>query len=420
MILGCIADDFTGASDAASFLAKGGMRTVLCNGIPQDSFSVEEGTEAVVIALKTRTETAEKAVSESFQASQWLKKAGAKQLYFKYCSTFDSTPRGNIGAVGDMLLEKNSIPYTVLCPSLPINKRTVRDGSLYVDQVPLSESHMKNHPLTPMWDSYLPNLMRGQSKYPCLVLGREEMSAPDEEIIAKVAAFAKENPHFYVVPEYEDDRDAKRIVSLFGKLPLLTGGSGLMQPLAEEYTRSRPNQAGNIAPSTGKAILVAGSCSVATQGQVRSFLENGGTGIVVNASKLLSGEQTAESLWQQAASFDTDSVLFYSAGSGGKPEKETGDNREAELLEQTMARLAQKAVRNGYTRIIVAGGETSGAVTKALHYHAYQIGESIAPGVPVMVPLEHPEIRLVLKSGNFGQSDFFLRALQITEKGANS
>ncbi|MBE6831316.1 MAG: four-carbon acid sugar kinase family protein [Ruminococcaceae bacterium] len=414
LTFGCIADDFTGASDAASFLVKGGMKTVLYSGVPDSGQPIPEGVTAAVIALKTRTEQVGIAVSQSLEAAEWLKSKGAEQLYVKYCSTFDSTPTGNIGPICDAVLERYDIPGTVLCPSLPVNKRTVKNGTLFVDGTPLSESSMKNHPLTPMWDSYLPNLMRGQSKYPCLVLGSEDMAGTDEEIRRKVADFAENHPRFYLVPDFVNDSDADRIVSLFGDLRLLTGGSGLMQPIAEKYSRGSAEQSARLGGSKGPAIIVAGSCSVATQGQVRHYLENGGFGIMVRAGMLLSGDQTVDSIWNQVQESPRASVLIYSAGSAGQAEKETDGANEAAFLENTMSELVRRAVEAGYTRLICAGGETSGAVTKALGYYAYRIGESIAPGVPVMIPLQHPQIRLVLKSGNFGQRDFFLRALKIT------
>ncbi len=414
IMFGCIADDFTGASDAASFLVKGGMKTVLYNSVPADSQPLPAGATAVVIALKTRTEAADTAVEQSLQAAQWLIRRGAEQLYFKYCSTFDSTPAGNIGPVGDALLEKYEIPCTVLCPSLPVNKRIVKNGTLLVDGIPLAAGHMKNHPLTPMWDSYIPNLMRSQSKYPCLVLGSEDMAQPDVVIARKVADFAKQNLHFYVIPDFADDQDAGRILSLFGDLQLLTGGSGLMQPLAERYSHNQPEQTGLPGGISGQAIIVAGSCSLATQGQVRHYLENGGFGIMLSPERLLAGEQTAAGLWDQVQAAQQESVLIYSSGSAGQPLQKTDGGQAAALLENTMAELAHKAVAAGFTRVICAGGETSGAVTQALGYHAYQIGMSIAPGVPVMIPLQHAGIRLVLKSGNFGQQDFFARALAIT------
>lgn len=413
LVFGCIADDFTGASDAASFLAKGGMKTVLYNGIPDEEEPVPEEASAAVIALKTRTEETEVAVEQSLKAADWLAGKGAEQLYIKYCSTFDSTPEGNIGPVCDAFLERYGIPYTVLCPSLPVNKRTVKNGRIFVDRIPLAESGMRNHPLNPMWDSDIPRLMEEQSKYPCMVLGSNEMVG--EKLGQKIKDFSEKHEHFYLVPDFTKDSDGEEIVRIFGELPLLTGGSGLLQPIAGKYSRGLVAQPDHLGGEEGPAFIVAGSCSAATREQIRDYLEKGGFGIMVCPEKLLSGEQTVEILWEQIMKKRCPSILVYTEEN---KDGEDGGNREkAALLENTLAELAGRAVKAGYVRLICAGGETSGAVTRALGYQAYRIGESVAPGVPVMSPLQQPEIRLVLKSGNFGQRDFFSRALELTSEG---
>lgn len=423
IVLGCVADDFTGASDAASFLVQGGLKTVLYNGIPNGEADTAEDCEAVVIALKTRTQETTSAVKDSLEALGWLREQGARRFYVKYCSTFDSTSNGNIGPICDAAMELLGTEYTLLCPSLPVNGRTVKGGRLYVNGVPLDETHMKNHPLTPMWDSYIPSLMKDQSRYPCFVLDRETLYAGTGVAASLVERCRKRCGRFYLIPDYETDEDAERIVALFGDLPLLTGGSGLMSALGGKL--SGGNEAGSASKGTsgrGKAILFAGSCSVATRAQVRHYLKYVGEGIMLEPDRLLTGEQPVGEIWARIVGTDPDHILIYSSGSAGRTERTDGDkNTEAAALERTMAELAGLAVDAGFTRIIVAGGETSGAVTKALGLSAYRIGESIAPGVPVMIPLHDETIRLVLKSGNFGQEDFFQRALAVTGKeGAES
>lgn len=418
ILLGCIADDFTGASDAASFLVQGGLRTVLYNGVPDgEAVAAAEDCEAAVIALKTRTQETASAVKDSLEALGWLREQGARQFYVKYCSTFDSTPKGNIGPICDAAMELLGTECTLLCPSLPVNGRTVRGGRLYVNGIPLDETHMKNHPLTPMWDSDIPSLMKDQSRYPCFVLDRETLCSGSEAVTALTERCRKQYDRFYLVPDYETDEDAEKIVALFGGLPLLTGGSGLMSALGGKL--SGENEGGPApkgASGQGKAILFAGSCSVATRAQVKHYLEHAaGEGIMLEPDRLLTGEQSVEKIWAQIVETDPDRILIYSSGSAGRVERTGGDrNAEAATLERTMAELAGLAVDAGFTRIIVAGGETSGAVTKKLGLSAYRIGESIAPGVPVMIPLHDERIRLVLKSGNFGQEDFFQRALAVT------
>ncbi len=507
LLWGCIADDFTGASDAASFLVAGGLKTLLFNGLP--SGVPDPGCQAVVIALKTRTQETACAVQDTLQAARWLKSHGAKQLYIKYCSTFDSTPRGNIGPILDALLEEYALPCTILCPALPVNGRQVIHGRLYVNGIPLDQSPMGQHPLTPMWDSRISVLMEAQSKYPCIHVDGSQYLLPGgqgdsrakghgrglapadqtpgtrgdsrtqghgrglalaDQTFTAIEQFAAGHPHFYIIPDYARDEDASAIADLFGDLPLLSGGSGLLMELArrmsadvdkkpsptrpcfhkeepktacplpenrhgqqpltmpchhtEEEKAARQVWAGKDdrngqkvhTRTTGSGLLLAGSCSEMTRRQIAYAQNHHIPSLQIVPQKLLDGSQTLEELWHFIRSHQGQEVLVYSSDSpeNVKAVQKSGKERIAQLLEQTAAQLALKAVEEGYTRIIVAGGETSGAVTRALGFDSYIIGESVAPGVPVMIPQNRPEIRLVLKSGNFGQEDFFLRALEIT------
>ncbi len=406
-ILGCIADDFTGASDAASFLVKGGMSVQLYNGIPENADDLKP-VQAIVIALKSRTQETAQAVADSLHAAHFLLEQGISHLYFKYCSTFDSTPHGNIGPVCDALMEQMKAPYSLLCPSLPVNGRTVLNGKLFVNGIPLDESPMKDHPLTPMWDSRITELMRPQSHYNCQILPRDTVwTEPGQK-----------SP-FYLIPDYETDSDGEKIARTFGHLPFLSGGSGLLKPLAE-YLLSGTGTSSQIPKSSvpGKALLIAGSCSKMTLSQIAWYKSQNMPTLRIDPIALLNGKQTLDQLWDfvEEHTNKQHSVLVYSSDTPEMVRKyqELGREKIADLLEKTSADLAKKAVEHGYTRIISAGGETSGAITKGLHFSSYQIGESIAPGVPVMVPASRPDIRLVLKSGNFGQEDFFGRALSMT------
>ena len=410
-ILGCIADDFTGASDAASFLVKGGMSVQLYNGIPENASDLKP-VQAIVIALKSRTQETLQAVADSKHAAQFLVDQGITHLYFKYCSTFDSTPQGNIGPVCDALLEQMKAAYSLLCPSLPVNGRTVSNGRLFVNGTPLDESPMKDHPLTPMWDSRISELMRPQSHYSCQILPRNASWHKPE--------YTKP---FYLIPDYETDEDGEKIAKTFGHLPFLSGGSGLLKPLAE-YLLSGSGTFRQI-PATavpGKALLIAGSCSKMTLSQIAWYQAQNMPSLRMDPLALLNGTQTPEQIWEfiETHTDEQHAVLVYSSDTPEmvRRSQELGREKIASMLEQLSARLAEKAVEHGFTRIICAGGETSGAITKGLHFSSYEIGESIAPGVPVMIPALRPDIRLVLKSGNFGQEDFFGRALSMT--GQNS
>lgn len=400
---GCIADDFTGASDMASFLARGGMRTILYNGIPETR-DLEDGADAVVIALKTRTQDTQAAVECSLAALKYLRERGCERFYLKYCSTFDSTPRGNIGPVCDAVMEALGVRYTLLCPALPVNGRTVREGKLYVNGVLLQESSMKHHPLTPMWDCVLKKLMEPQSKYPVYELGRDlwETEHPEE--------------HYYLVPDCENQADLAAIARRFGQLPLLTGGSGLAEDLAREWMAGAgAGTAQQLETTAGNALLLAGSCSQATRAQIARFRSDGGVCLRLSPDELMDPAWDFEAFWAQLRrKLEAHCVLVYTSDT---PEQvKQAQQRWGDIsgqLEEALASLAQRARDGGISKFIVAGGETSGAVTRRLGMQSYYIGESVAPGVPVMMPLQDRELRLVLKSGNFGQPDFFTRALQM-------
>lgn len=405
--IGVIADDFTGGSDAASFLAESGVGTILYNGVPSQP---PRDCGAVVIALKTRSVPADEAVRQTLRAARWLRENRAEKLYFKYCSTFDSTPEGNIGPVLDSLLDFTGAAFTVLCPSLPVNGRTVRNGVLYVDGIPLAESPMKDHPLNPMWASSLSELMRGQSKYPCLGLERRQME-DGAEVSALLERYRADHPHFYVVPDYEDGGDGIRIAGLFGGLPLLSGGSGLLEHL---YPGGQAEGRGGGDSRRERSLILCGSCSRATSGQIRHFQVHGGRSCAVDAEKLLSGEQTVAEIWRFVSDHPDETVLVYSDAVEKDPDSRgAGEKlaRASALIERTMAELGALAERAGFDRIVVAGGETSGAVMLRLGYDTYYIGRSIAPGVPEMTPIDNARLKIILKSGNFGQEDFFERAV---------
>lgn len=424
-LFGCVADDFTGASDVASFLADAGLKTVLVNGIPSEGWNAEEGIQAIVIALKTRTMPVKEATDISLKAFLWLKHAGARKLYFKYCSTFDSTREGNIGPVIDAVFERFSLPYTVLCPSLPVNGRTVKGGSLFVYGVPLHESHMKDHPLTPMWDSRIQELMKAQGKFPCIMAAEDTLTDVAEcaRLKEQLDGITKKGEHVYLVPDYYEEEHGEIIAETFRDLDFFTGGSGLAGAIGKLLAAGlNENQNGNLEDhpvaaeqTEQKAILLAGSCSAITLKQIQTYQKAGHPSYRIRPLALITGEGDEEDIWQWAKAQKGVPLLYSSA-----PSQEILDNQKAgkemvsSRLEQTMAHIAVRAAEEGYTSIIVAGGETSGAVTQALGCKSYYIGKSVAPGVPVMVPLERPELRLVLKSGNFGQEDFFEKAIELT------
>lgn len=409
MRFGCIADDFTGGSDIASFFVKGGLSTVLYNGVPKVNDAPQ--AEVCVIALKTRTQNTKDAVKDSLDAIRWLKSQGAQQFYIKYCSTFDSTPEGNIGPICDAVMKELDVPYTILCPALPVNGRTVKEGCLYVNGVPLHESPMKDHPLTPMWDCDLARLMNAQSNFPSVKISD---SLNKEEVDEFIEEMKNQHSRFYIVPDYEKEEDAERLVQSFGDLKLITGGSGLAYPLAKMHKKNA--EAAGFERSDSPALILAGSCSEATRNQILEYQKHGGKTYFMDPMKLISGEESVEKIWNVISENKEKTILIYSSDTpeNVKRIQKQGKNGVAERLEKATADLAERSVQSGFHRIIVAGGETSGAVAKRLGYDGYHIGDSIAPGVPIMIPIEDNRIRMVYKSGNFGGANFFLHTLSLT------
>ncbi len=407
-IIGCVADDFTGGSDAASFLKKAGLRTVLSDGIPS-SFDQITDYDAIVIALKSRTQETHRAVQDSLDALQWLRDHGAQKLYLKYCSTFDSTPTGNIGPVADAAMERFSVPYTILAPALLPNGRTVRDGTLFVNGTPLAESHMCHHPLTPMWDSRIAELMRRQSAYPCFPIP-ESFYSDSAALFSQISLWQQQYSHFYLVPDDWKPDHGHKIAALFGSLPFLTGGSGLLEDLGALASISTSGPLTPPMQDRSPRLMLAGSCSSATQEQVHRWLESGGAGIQLDPDTI---RRIGPTPFLEKAIQAQEDLLFYSSGSIGVLAGRSPSPEDAALLEQSMAAIAAHMHRSGKLhRLVVAGGETSGAVMQALHLRTFSIGESIAPGVPEMSPVDTPSLRVILKSGNFGGPDFFLNALK--------
>ena len=403
--IGVIADDFTGAGDAASFLVKGGAKTMMYTEVPEQ---LEVTCDAVVLALKSRSVSPKEAIRQTKSAADFLIAHHCKAIYFKYCSTFDSTPDGNIGIVADFLLEYLDLPYTLLCPSLPVNGRTVKEGALYVYGIKLSESPMKHHPLNPMWDSYLPALMKPQSKYPCFILKKED------NLSDIVKLYTKQFAHFYLIPDYENDEDGRWIAEQFSMLSLYTGGSGLLQFLI--YQHEFMGTISNITyKRKQKAIILCGSCSAATKRQVEVYRLHGGYTYAIDSKRLLQHTLVVEDIYEEVMQHNEPVLIYSDAIHQNMEELKLGDSfiLESKQMEELMARLSHMAVASGIQRIIVAGGETSGAVMLSLGFHGFYIGESIDPGIPALIPIENPSLTLILKSGNFGSDQFFLKAASI-------
>ncbi|MGH8665453.1 MAG: 3-oxo-tetronate kinase [Burkholderiales bacterium] len=416
MLLGCIADDFTGATDLASMLVAGGMRTVQTIGIPRDR-SIADGADAVVVALKSRTMAAADAVAQSLAALEWLRGCGARQIYFKYCSTFDSTDRGNIGPVADALMQALGTDFTIACPALPANRRTIYLGHLFVGDVLLSDSPMRHHPLTPMTDANLVRVLERQTRHKVGLVAYPEVAGGSERIRAAFDRLRAEVS--YAIVDALCDEDLSAIGAACADLPLVTAGSGVALGLPQNFVRqgllSLRKDAAQLPSAGGRAAVLAGSCSEATRRQV-AVMARHHPAVAIDPLSGGDADALAGSAIERARADIASGriVLFYSSA---EPEQvatvqaQLGAERAAALVEGMFARLAQELVALGVRRLVVAGGETSGAVVQALGVQALAIGAPIDPGVPWTMSLGEPRIALALKSGNFGADDFFEKAL---------
>ncbi|KQW37853.1 3-oxo-tetronate kinase [Rhizobacter sp. Root404] len=418
MILGIIADDFTGATDVASMLVRAGMRTVQVIGIPEGP---APDADAVVVALKTRTIPAADAVAESLAALGWLQNAGMQQCYFKYCSTFDSTPAGNIGPVTEALLDALGAPFTIACPAFPENGRTIFRGHLFVGDELLSDSGMRHHPLTPMTDANLVRVLQSQSRRSVGLIRYDTIAQGVAAVRDRIAALQRDGFALAIADATTND-DLRTLAAACADLPLLTAGSGLALGLPALYADRGwlvPDaQAAALDPAPGRAAVLAGSCSTATNAQVQRWRDAGRPAFAVDPRALARGEAVAEAALTFARTQGDEPVLVYATASAAdlqSVQAELGAMQAGALVEACLARVARGLVDGGVRRLVVAGGETSGAVVQALGVAQLRIGAAICPGVPWTqaegVATGSP-LQLALKSGNFGGPDFFDEALR--------
>ncbi len=421
--IACIADDFTGATDLANMLVRGGLRTVQINGVPDsnqhDAWLTQADPQAIVVALKSRTCPADEAVRDSLASLKWLQARGAKRLYFKVCSTFDSTPRGNIGPVAEALADALGARVVPVCPVFPETGRTLYLGHLFVGRQLLSESSLATHPLTPMTDANLVRVLQAQSRS---TVGLVDLPVVRQGAAALSQALndaAERQQRLMIVDSIaESDLDALATASL--PLPLVVAGSGLGLAMARQLSAGA-GQAAATPRTLGKTALISGSCSVMSNQQVRQWRDQGGSVVTVDPLALSRGEQTVASLLAQGLALPGPVLWAATAEPAAVTQVQQALGREqaGHLVEQALAAMASALVReHGVRTLVVAGGETSGAVVQALGVHLLEIGRQIAPGVPWTrgpSSLVGQDLMLALKSGNFGGPDFFRDALALLE-----
>lgn len=423
MLIGVIADDFTGASDIANTLAKGlapegGLATAQFPGVPTEPAPAH--VEAGVISLKSRTAPIDEAVGESLAALEWLLEQGCQQIIFKYCSTFDSTSEGNIGPVGQALALAMNARGVVVCPAFPTVGRTVYQGHLFVFDKLLSESGMQNHPLTPMTDPDIRRFLSLQTEWGVGHVPQAIVSAGPEKVAEALAQDASDGNMFTVV-DATSDADLLTIGEALAEAALITGGSGIALGLPRNFIRKGLARGGDttLHPQSGPEAILAGSCSGATRGQV-ALHQEAHPALAIDVPGVMAGDITADTLVAFIVENAGNEPLVYSSGtpdSVREMQERYGREKVALTLDALFADTARKLVQSGFRKIVVAGGETSGAVAQAvaseLGSPAMQIGPEIDPGVPVLKLGDADPVLLALKSGNFGAPVFFGKALSI-------
>lgn len=415
MLLGCIADDFTGAGDLANTLNKNGMRTRLILGPVGAEDILDYGdADAIVIALKSRSLPVSEAVEQSLSALSCLQIAGAVQYMYKYCSTFDSTQEGNIGPVAEALADALETKGVVVCPSFPANKRTVYQGHLFVGDKLLNESGMETHPLTPMFDSDIRRWLQKQCTTEVGHIAYDKVRSGVQYVQSGLLEYAKAGCRLVVVDAVSDD-DLRNIGKALAEA-IFTGGSAIALAVPDNFRDQGllGKYESRLRPLHGPTVILAGSCSNMTMEQVATYSADH-PAYVIDIPTLMDGQQVLEAAWAFIESNRNASPLVYSTASASDVatvQNKYGRDDVSLKTENLFGQLATRALEHGFQKIICAGGETSGAVTQALQIKSLEVGHEIASGVPALYSNDGT-LALVLKSGNFGQSDFFSRAARI-------
>lgn len=420
--LGCIADDFTGATDLANNLVRAGMRVVQTIGVPAADAAID--ADAIVVALKSRTAPVGDAVADSLAACRWLRGRGALQIYFKICSTFDSTADGNIGPVAEALMNELNADFAVVTPAFPENGRTVFKGHLFVGDVLLCDSPMREHPLTPMTDANLVRVMQAQCRTRRVGLVERAIVARGAPAVRERMRALREQGVSLAIADAIADDDLRVLAAAASDLRLVVAGSGLAIGMPALHGLAPHAEAAQLPPPRGARAIVSGSCSTATQAQVAAFIAAGGAAFAVDPLRLAAGDDVAQQAldWarpllgaQLGAQLSEKAVLVYATADADAVkgvQAALGASRAGALVEDCLARVAQGLVHAGVAQLVVAGGETSGACVQALGVRALRIGVQIDPGVPWCYASAQ-RIHLALKSGNFGGADFFSRAFAV-------
>lgn len=424
VFLGCIADDYTGASDIASQLAEQGVHTVQLFGTPDANTVIDPEAQAIIIGLKTRTEPVDTAVAQSLAALAFLRKAGCSRFYFKYCSTFDSTPAGNIGPVADALAEAIEASPVIFCPAFPKNGRTVYLGHLFVHGALLNESSLATHPLTPMTDANLVRWLGQQTNHEVGLLNVDALDAGADHAQKALDALTASGKQ-RIVTDTLNERHLSRLGELCTYHALVTGGSALAPALVAAW-RAKKLMLGDaqaevaLPRQSANAVILSGSCSEQANLQVATWEKQGGATYFLDPEQLMTTDTVvADALAWIRAHVNDEPVLVYATSPSEKVKalhRRFSSQDLGHRIEQAFVTIAREVTKHCTQTLIVAGGETSGAVVAGLNLSALTVGPSIAPGVPWMFRYGEQPLTIALKSGNFGSADFYREALQQLNK----
>lgn len=422
-LLGCIADDLTGATDLANNLVRAGMRVVQAIGVPDQPHIA--GADAVVIALKSRTIPAPDAVAQSLHACRWLRSQGARQIYFKVCSTFDSSPQGNIGPVIEALMDELHCDFSIATPAFPDASRTVFQGHLFVGSLLLSDTGMRNHPLTPMTDSNLVRFLQSQldpqHKRKVGLIDFQTVADSPDAIRQRIGQLRAQGISI-AIADAIGNQDLLRLGAALADAPLVTAASGLALGLPASWGFAPSHTSSQLPPASGRKAIVAGSCSTATNDQVKHFIGTGGNAHAINPLELAAdfdaqvGAALAwvDDCWARDPALPL--LVYSTADPAGvnSVQQRLGIHQAGEIIERALSAIARGLVERGTGQLILAGGETAGACIHALQIKLLHIGPQIDPGVPwcyASFAAHRPGgLHLALKSGNFGTQDFFAKA----------
>ncbi|MEZ5924081.1 MAG: four-carbon acid sugar kinase family protein [Hyphomicrobiaceae bacterium] len=415
LLLGAIADDLTGGIELASMLVAQGVRTGFGIG---PAASLVEDAEAQVIALKTRVIPADEAVTAVLGGAERLITRGARQVFFKYCATFDSTPAGNIGPCAEALIDRLDAHRALFCPALCETGRTVYQGHMFGGSTLLSDSPKRFDPLTPMTDSNLVRVLQAQSRQKVGLIDHSIVEAGPEAIRYRSEQLAAEGATLQIVDTLNENHLAA-IADAAAGMPLLTGNSSVAAHLPACWRRSGDLQATApimLAGVDGPGAVIAGSVAEQTRQQLAVFGTHHPV-LTLHLERAFAGDDLvgeAMTFARQCMRQCRDFAISTAVPQAAVDQLQTrfGRAETAAQAEFILSTLAHRFVHElGVRRIVVAGGETSGAVVAALGLTRLEVGPYLGLGMSRAITRTEPILGLSLKSGKLGSLDVFERLL---------